>query len=226
MLRTICVILFLTVGFQLHAEEKSSGKNLFEKRCGVCHPLPNPSQIPPEGWEKRLEIMAPLARLKKKQKEEILQYIQVHSKSQVIASSREEDHKLVEKKCTLCHSIDRVFVESLKGDKGEHIVKRMENYAGPEWISEAELKRIIGYLDGVEPKAPAKLDTGLSAEQIFETRCVGCHSLERVYEKLRTQVSNDYFSHVISRMQEKAPQWVTDDEARLIEKYLNSLIVR
>lgn len=206
-----------------HEAEESAGEKLFEKRCGVCHKLPNPSNIPEEGWEKRLDKMARVARLKSKQKEEVLKYLLSHSKSQTMTVSLAEDLKLVEQKCTTCHSVDRVLIESLKGDKGAHIVERMKNYANPDWASEGELKRILAFLEKNEPKSPPVLDNTLPVEKIFAARCSVCHSLERVYDKLRTGVSSDYFSHVIARMQSKAPQWVQEDEARLIHDYLNDL---
>jgi len=50
----------------------STGKDIFEERCHRCHDLPDPATTPEMGWEKRLKIMAKLAKLSPDQKTDVL----------------------------------------------------------------------------------------------------------------------------------------------------------
>lgn len=131
------------------AEEATNGELLFLKRCAICHELPKPEDITEEGWIEKMDMMAPLARLKKNQKQDVLQYLVSHSKSQVIASLQQKDQLLMEQKCSHCHTLDRVF-EKMNGatqpDLFAHIVKQMQEKS-PQWLSNEEASLISNYLD-------------------------------------------------------------------------------
>lgn len=201
------------------------GEDLYKKRCALCHQLPDPAHVPPEGWEKRMDMMAPLARLKKKQKADVLQYLQDHVKEEVMEAVAMQDRALVEEKCSTCHSLGRVALESFDGDAGRHVLDRMQSYAGTDLISEDEMKRILSYLRNekelVQLASPLK---GATTEQIFRVRCSACHTLERVIRLIGTNKAADAsWVHIVSRMQSKAPEWITPEESAQLLAYIQSL---
>ena len=60
-----------------------------------------------------------------------------------------------------------------------------------------------------------------SAREIFEVRCTGCHTLERIFTKSVDSQDRDLaWDHVVGRMRGKAPQWMTDIESQTILEYL------
>lgn len=131
------------------SQESVTGEQLFLKRCAICHDLPKPEAIPEEGWIKNMDVMAPLARLRKNQKKDVLQYLVSHSNSQSITSLQKEDKLLMERKCSHCHSLDRVFEkvnEASQPDLFSHIAKQMQEKS-PQWLSDEEARLISNYLD-------------------------------------------------------------------------------
>lgn len=208
------------------------GKSLFEKRCIACHALPNLDEPPPEGWEQRLEAMAPLARLKTDQKEDVLQYILAHTQQSTRSAAFLEDKLLFEEKCSGCHTLDRIFLEPLTAESRRHVILNMQERSGTGWLSDEDVERILVYLDAAVAEASAKyfaeavtpLTADATAEKIFRTRCSACHSLERVYAMLGENEGgqNLAFTHTVSRMRDKAPQWMTESEAVKIIEYLGS----
>ena len=172
-----------------------------------------------------MEMMAPLARLKKKQKAEILQYLQDHIKTEVMEAVVMGDRALVEEKCSTCHTLGRVVLESFNGDDGRHILERMQSYAGSDLISEDQMKLILNYLqnksDLSEVPSPQE---GATPAQIFRVRCSACHALERVIKLIGADEAQDAsWVHIVSRMQSKAPEWITPEESELLLTYIQSL---
>jgi mono/diheme cytochrome c family protein len=216
-------ILFMS----LHAAGKPDaiGEDLYKKRCALCHALPDPAHVPPEGWEKRMEMMAPLAKLKKKQKAEVLQYLQDHIKTEIMEAVAEGDRALVEEKCSTCHTLGRVVLESFDGDDGRHVLERMQSYAGSDLISEDQMKLILSYLQNKNDLAgvSSPLEDSTPA-QIFRVRCSACHALERVINLIGADKAPDAsWVHIVSRMQSKAPEWITPEESELLLTYIQSL---
>ncbi len=203
----------------------TEGQQLFEKRCAACHKLPDPAQPPAVGWEKQLEKMGLFAQLKKAQKQEVLEFLLSHSRDAAKSASLEEDRALFEEKCSHCHTLNRIFLEPLHGDDLQHVVSRMQSKSGTDWLSDEEIARILAYLGNAPSEAaPATaLDGNATPEQLFSARCSGCHSLERIFSKLGSaEGSADFWSHTVSRMRGKAPQWMPESEANQILEYLQS----
>ena len=204
------------------------GEKTFKKRCGQCHALPSPEKLSSEEWVLRLEMMAPMAGLKKKQKSEVLSFLQSHSKKASTLVSMSRERKLFEDKCSLCHSSQRVFLEPLTPESRRHIVLRMQERAS-DWISPQEAERILAYLDQGAPgiKKPKKKKINGGTDAVFRERCTGCHSLERIYLELEEHKQlagkSAGWMHIVKRMREKAPDWMTSKEAEKIVKYLSSL---
>ena len=205
------------------ARAESLGERVYKERCGQCHPHPDPKKLTPEQWAKQLEIVAPLAELNAKEKAAVLEFLQSHTRQKVQAVSMAEEKRLFEEKCSLCHSLERVFLVPLTDESRRHIVFRMREH-DPNWISEEEARLILDYLSRVPPQARAlrKKEPAGSPQALFRQRCSACHSLERVYLQLDEHRALSW-AHVVKRMQEKAPQWLTDQEAEQILQYLQTL---
>jgi mono/diheme cytochrome c family protein len=216
-------ILFLSL--QASAKPDAIGEDLYKKRCALCHALPDPAHVPPEGWEKRMEMMAPLAKLKKKQKAEVLQYLQDHIKTEIMEAVAVGDKALVEEKCSTCHTLGRVALQSFDGDDGRHVLERMQSYAGSDLISEDQMKLILNYLQNKNDLATVSLPLEeATPAQIFRVRCSACHALERVIKLIGADKAPDAsWVHIVSRMQSKAPEWITPEESELLLSYIQSL---
>jgi len=202
------------------------GRNLFEKRCAACHKLPDPGQPPATGWAQQLELMAPLARLKKEQKQDVLDYLLSHTRSESMTAALDEDRAFLAEKCAHCHTLERIFLSRLRGDDLQHVVSRMQNRSGTDWLSDNDVDRVLGYLNRAPDTAiPAvQIDATSSAEEIFSARCSACHTLERIFDNLdSSENSEEFWSHTVSRMRGKAPQWMGESEADKILDYLRSV---
>lgn len=201
------------------------GKKIFDKRCSKCHALPSPEKLTSGEWVTRLDMMAPMAGLRKKQKIEVLEYLQSHSKKASTLVSMSREKRLFEEKCTLCHTTDRVFLMPLTKESRRHIVLRMQERV-PDWITPEEAHDILTYLDKGAPgasKPKQKIVTG-GPQEIFRTRCSACHQLDRVfYEFDKHRFMAGGWMHIVKRMREKAPDWMTDKEAKQIVKFLDTL---
>jgi len=220
----LIVIVILIYSQATFSSDDDRGKALFEKRCHNCHGLPDPSKPPEGGWENRLEKMAKLARLKKSQKAEVLAFLQRHSQDESIKKVVADDQRLLTQKCTVCHTLGRIELEKFDGDTGKHILDRMQSFAGTDKITNDDLSRVLSYLQGKPglPK-PQRIKTSDPAE-LFRARCTACHSLERIFRRVRAEGTTDAtWLHIISRMKDKAPDWITDNESEQLLDYLKSL---
>jgi len=203
----------------------ADGQSLFEKRCSACHKLPDPGRPPPQGWAEQLELMAPLARLKTDQKRSVLDYLQTHSQQASMDAALEEDRAFFEEKCSRCHTTDRVLLSPLRGEALSHVINRMQSRSGTDWLSDQEVERVLSYL-AIAPRdtaSTAPLSNDAAPADIFSARCSACHTLERIFQKLGDNSNTaDFWSHTVSRMRGKAPQWMTETEAGEILEYLRS----
>jgi len=213
--------IFLSLGPAVICLADSPGKAVFEERCQRCHTLPNPSEPPEMGWEARLQLMAKVANLTPTQKDEVLSYLQSHSQTAEKSVSFADEKLLFESKCSLCHTLDRIFLTPLDEESRQHIVKRMSDKA-PGWITQEESDLILDYL-GRMPSVKRASKATDKADDIFRERCSACHSLERVYSRLVAGDASSW-SHIVQRMQSKAPQWLSKEDADKVVEYLRSIV--
>lgn len=201
------------------------GQALFEKRCIACHQLPDINSPPSEGWAKRLEQMAPLAKLKGQQRDAILKYLSSHVQETTKRASLEDDRIFFEQKCSRCHTLDRIFLEPLTDESRRHVLYRMQTRSGTDWLSDEDVERVLDYLSRAKPDAPtpAELSEDADSAEIFAARCKACHSMERISIHLGPdhEMKMDW-SHVVNRMRGKSPQWITDAESQKIIEYLET----
>ncbi|MCH7503906.1 MAG: c-type cytochrome [Proteobacteria bacterium] len=216
----------VAVSMSLARADAGDGQNLFEKRCTACHKLPDPDQPPSKGWVEQLDLMAPLARLKKDQKQSVLDYLMSHSQQASMTAALDEDRIVFETKCSRCHTVDRVLLSPLRGESLRHVVNRMQSRSGTDWLSDRDVERVLSYLGTIshDTKSTAATNDGTAPAEIFAVRCSGCHTLERVFLNLsKAENVEDFWSHTVSRMRGKAPQWMSEADAAEILDYLRSL---
>jgi mono/diheme cytochrome c family protein len=209
----------LALVVQGHAN--ASGKAVFEERCKSCHDLPDPNKPPEMGWEERLKLMAKVAKLTPEQKAEVLSYLQSHTSKAESTMSLAQEGRLFEEKCSRCHTLDRIFLIPLNDESRKHILKRMRSKA-PGWISDSDADLILDYLSKA-PRVERDKKAKNKVDEIFIERCSACHSLDRVYDKLKDDDNPPSWAHIVQRMQSKAPQWLSEDEANKVVEYLRSL---
>lgn len=214
----------LTLVSALAWSQPDNGQALFEARCAACHDLPDPMAPPDEGWAERLELMAPLARLKDGDKQDVLSYLLEHTQHSVNVAALEEDRSFFEEKCSRCHALQRIFLEPLTDESRHHVVVRMQARSGTDWLSDEDVERVLNYLAVATPDTapPESLSADAGAREIFDVRCTGCHTLERVFTMSADshEDGSPVWEHVVGRMRGKAPQWITDTEAQRILEYL------
>ncbi len=203
-----------------------TGEHVFQENCGRCHALPDPEKLTSEQWVVRLEMMAPMARLNKEEKTKVLGFLQEHSKKAVQVVSMARERKTFEEKCSLCHTPDRIFLEPLTPESRRHIVLRMRSRAPQGWITEEDAHEILEYLTHGAPEAkkPQRKEVKGGPAEVFRERCSACHTLERIYLKVEeSEGKAPAWMHIVARMREKAPQWITQKEAEQILSYLEAL---
>lgn len=222
----------LFVGLTLNSvavwPQTPDGRRLYEARCIPCHELPDVEEAATNGLLKSFHRMAELARLDPDQHDSVLEFLLSHTEQSVNIAALEEDRVFFEEKCSHCHSLQRIFLEPLTDESRHHVVSRMQVRSGTDWLSDQDVERVLNYLavprPEIRPPEPSSADA--SAHDIFETRCMACHSLERIFtEPINGDEVESEWAHIVSRMRGRAPQWITDAEAQQILEYLQSLPV-
>jgi len=219
-----CGLLLLLVAagvpVSLAAKSPRDGQAIFEKKCQTCHALPDPSVEPEGGWEAKMKQMSVFAQLKPDQKAAVLDFLKSHQRMSTADAVAADDEKLIQDKCGRCHAATRVFIEHPSAETWEHVVTRMREFE-PDWISEEEANRIVRFLTEFKqaPKPPPAADES----SLFATRCSACHTLERVFKRLSESDQPIDWEHLVARMREKAPEWLTEEETERIYEYLERL---
>jgi len=214
------MLLFVAAAWPVFSSANPDGEAIFNAKCHTCHKLPSPDKPPKGGWDAKLQKMAMFAHLKKNEKQSVLEFLKAHEQSATLTVAPADDRRLLEKKCSRCHTIDRIFAERPDAAAWEHIVSRMKSFE-PGWIDDDDAKRIVSYLTKFEPKRRESI-AGDDPE-LFANRCSACHTLERIFTKLSKSDAPVDWSHLISRMQQKAPGWLSKKDAEAIYSYLQSL---
>ncbi len=137
-----------------------------------------------------------------------------------------EEERLFIAKCDECHPSERIFLVELTQEQRRHVVLRMRERleAGDAWLSDEDVERLLNYVDERAKSASAvQPQKQASAKQLFRQRCKGCHELDRIYAQVKTERENPTaWLHVVTRMQAKAPGWISEGEAKQIIDYLRT----
>jgi mono/diheme cytochrome c family protein len=201
-----------------------NGKATFETRCGQCHKLDQAERLVPAEWVARVSKMGSVVDLKPEEQAEVLSFFQHHGQeaSRLISMARER--RVFLDKCGLCHNPNRIFLQPFEGTALRATIDRMQKRA-PELISDDDVDTVISYIEsGAEGNILLEREeaTGSPAE-VFRVRCSSCHTLERSFLKLEREGDRVQWVPTVRRMQARAPQWISDQEAESIIAYLESL---
>lgn len=200
---------------------QDAGEKLYKERCSMCHALPKPGEKTEKEWPKIMDQMAATAQLGAKEKEAVLKYLVEHARHEAVEVRLVAEKKLFEEKCSLCHSIDRVYVVKLTPEAMDHVVKRMRLRA-PDWITPEQARKILEYMKADPHERRKRQEVKGGPDVIFRDRCSACHDLERVFLEAEKPGAKDWM-HIVKEMQEKAPDWLTKEEAERIVGYLKQL---
>jgi len=226
-MRTLPLVVLLTV-FMVPAllaqdELEVPGDGSFKERCGQCHNEDDPAGTASTEWLTGVD--RPLVELTTEQKASVLRFLQHHGPDAVEKVSVARDRALFEEKCNLCHSANRIFVETLTPGETRDVVARMQIRA-PDWMSPREMEIILNYLDKGAPGAvrPGDAVAAFTPAELFRERCSNCHELERVYLFLdKGEATPDSWALLVARMRAKAPDLINDEEGDKILSYIRSL---
>jgi cytochrome c2 len=214
----VCALLtgFVWLG---ECRAQDEGQKLYEARCQKCHELAQPKDYTGAEWGKLMERMAGRFSIKPDEREKILSFLVAHSKDKAVAAVMTAEQQLFEAKCSRCHTLERIYREKLTPQGRAHIAFRMRE-KDPTWISENEAKQIADFLAKLQLPERVEPVARQDAATLFDVKCGTCHTLERVFAK--TPTVKDW-KHIVSRMQEKSPEWIKPEEADLILGYLKKL---
>ncbi len=200
---------------------QDQGEKLYKERCSICHAPPKPEEKTEKQWPKIMDQMAANAQLSAREKESVLKYLVEHARHEAVEARLAAEKKLLEEKCSLCHTLDRLYVVKLTAEDMDHVVKRMRLRA-PDWITPEDARRILEYMKTDPHERRKRQEVKGGPEVLFRERCAACHGLERVFLEAEKPGTKDWM-HIVKEMQEKAPEWVTQDEAQKIIAYLQAL---
>ncbi|MDH3587826.1 MAG: hypothetical protein OEQ74_00335 [Gammaproteobacteria bacterium] len=194
-----------------------------ERNCADCHEVATPGGLTGADWLARMRAMGPVESLDAKQRSEAVDFLRHHGSDVNQILSVTDERYLFEEKCGLCHSVQRVFIKPMDTNQLRDVIKRMRKRA-PQWLSKDEVKTIVGFMAAGARGVARPEHNAISGgpEEVFRGRCAGCHPLERSYLYLETEL-DPAWALLVKRMQLKAPDWISDDEASKVVEYLSGL---
>ena len=216
--------LLLSAAPSLSQQSAAAEPITFETRCGQCHQLDQAERLVPAEWVARVSKMGSVVDLRPEEQAEVLSFFQHHGQeaSRLIGMARER--RVFIEKCSLCHNPNRIFLQPFEGQALRETVKRMQLRA-PDIISDEDVDTVISYIEsgaGNNLLAERVEATG-SPASVFRLRCASCHTLERSFLKLEREGDRVQWIPTVRRMQARAPQWISDQDAETIIAYLNGL---
>lgn len=203
------------------------GEQIINERCVLCHVAPDPEKLTKEEWVIKLKEMAPNAGLSSSETAEVMDYVSKLARSAASVLSMKTEKKLFDEKCSLCHTTSRALIMPMTPESVAEIVPRMQAMAG-DWITDDQAHEISEYLVHGAPdsKRPRRSELAATDYDLFLQRCTACHTAEQIFSRLKsdknaTTVSS--WKDIVSKMQQKAPNWIVRSEAEKIVKFLNGL---
>ncbi|GEM_PF-787974 len=121
----------------------------------------------------------------------------------------EETEKITpfEKRCSVCHSLERI------GSEMEKMIKEMHKKAGIQ-ISDKAIKEIEATFT-LNPEAEPH-------SALFQEKCASCHSLDKVVQAHQTKDESE-FKKTIQRMANKEESGISKEEIEKIHMSMNML---
>jgi len=117
------------------------------------------------------------------------------------------DVSLFEEKCSVCHSPDRALSVIKDPEAWEETIRRMQYYSKGE-ISDSQARELV---DFHITRQQSEIDT-------FQETCTKCHDDERINNR---SMSAEQWQATIKRMQQKAPELISDEKVLIISSYFH-----
>lgn len=149
------------------------------------------------------------------------QYIILPEKGRFVKINVNIGRRVVQHKCSTCHSLERVYAYVKTEEGWREYVSRMRS-KDPALFSDQESLQALGYLVknlGVEE---AKMDIEIGIRIILE-KCHKCHTLERIFTSKKTQAE---WSKTIELMRSFDPNLLNNSEARQVNYYLSNVLAK
>jgi len=148
-------------------------------------------------------------------------YITIKHEGKLVEVNITAGRKVVQRKCTSCHSLERVYSNLKTASGWREYVARMQA-KDPQNLSEKEELQALGFLIrnlGID-ESKMSLQVGM---KIVLNKCNKCHTLERVFKNRRTKSE---WGETIELMRSFDPQLLTDSEARQVKYYLRTILLK
>jgi mono/diheme cytochrome c family protein len=114
--------------------------------------------------------------------------------------SLSEGKTLFEERCSRCHEIDRPLARDMERSEWEKLLIEMASRGAD--MQEGEKELILDYL---------------SARHVFTSKCTGCHTRERIFDRERAYKE---WVATVQAMADKNPDLLSEQEAAAIVSYL------
>ncbi|MBI2472462.1 MAG: hypothetical protein HYV59_14675 [Planctomycetes bacterium] len=149
------------------------------------------------------------------------QYITLSEKGRLVRINVNIGRKVVQQKCSTCHSLERVF-SYVKTESGwRDYVSRMRE-KDPAMLSDRETLEAVGYLVKNLGIDDTKMDVQLGMKIILE-KCHKCHTLERIFTFKKTQAE---WAQTVELMRSFDPNLLNNSEARQVNYYLSKILAK
>lgn len=149
------------------------------------------------------------------------QYVAVSENGRLVRVNVNIGRKVVQQKCSTCHSLERVYAYSKTEEGWRDYVSRMRA-KDPTILNEREALEALGYLMKNLGIDESKMDIQIGMRIILE-KCHRCHTLERVFTAKMTQGE---WAQTVEKMRSFDPNLLTDSEARQVNYYLGKVLAR
>ncbi|OHC00290.1 MAG: hypothetical protein A2Z57_01690 [Planctomycetes bacterium RIFCSPHIGHO2_12_39_6] len=149
------------------------------------------------------------------------QYVVILEKGSPVSINVNTGRKLVQQRCSTCHSLERVF-SYVKTEAGwRDYISRMRA-KDPVILDDKEALQAVGYLTKTLGIDEAKMDVTVGMKIILE-KCHKCHTMERVFTFKKTQAE---WAKTIELMRAFDPFLLNDSETRQVNYYLSNILAR
>ena len=149
------------------------------------------------------------------------QYIILSEKGRLVKVNVNIGRKVVQQKCSTCHSLERVFSYVKTEADWRDYVSRMRA-KDPAILNDQETLEAVGYLVKNLGLDDTIMDVQLGMKIILE-KCHKCHTLERVFTFKKTPAE---WAQTIELMRSFDPYLLNTSEARQVNYYLSKILAK
>lgn len=149
------------------------------------------------------------------------QYVVLVDKGSPVKININIGRKVVQQKCSVCHSLERVYAYVKTESDWRDYVSRIRA-KDPAIMNDTEALQAVGYLIKNLGIDDTKMDVQLGMRIILE-KCHKCHTLERVFTFKKTQAE---WAQTLELMRSFDPYLLNDSESRQVNYYLGKILAK